>query len=71
MDGVQERRPLWKRYAGSILATLVVGLCMSAAVTLLLVRPQAVADFSADVAELRDDVERLAKRIERLRGGLA
>ncbi|SMP49207.1 membrane protein [Noviherbaspirillum suwonense] len=40
--GVQERRPLWKRYAGSILATLVVGLCMSAAVTLLLVRPQAM-----------------------------
>ncbi|MET0962354.1 MAG: SCP2 sterol-binding domain-containing protein [Noviherbaspirillum sp.] len=37
----------------------------------LLVRPQAVAAFSADVAELRDDVERLAKRIERLRGGLA
>ena len=37
----------------------------------LLVRPQAVADFSADVAELRDDVERLAKRIERLRGDLA
>lgn len=37
----------------------------------LLVRPQAVTDFSADVAELRDDVERLAKRIERLRGGLA
>jgi ubiquinone biosynthesis protein UbiJ len=37
----------------------------------LLVRPQAVAEFSAEVAELRDDVERLAKRIERLRGGLA
>ena len=37
----------------------------------LLVRPQAVAEFSADVAELRDDVERLAKRIERLRGGRA
>ena len=37
----------------------------------LLVRPQAVAEFSADVTELRDDVERLAKRIERLRGGLA
>lgn len=37
----------------------------------LLVRPEAVAGFSADVAELRDDVERLAKRIERLRGGLA
>jgi ubiquinone biosynthesis protein UbiJ len=37
----------------------------------LLVRPEAVAGFSADVAELRDDVERLTKRIERLRGGLA
>jgi ubiquinone biosynthesis protein UbiJ len=37
----------------------------------LLVRPEAVADFSAEVSELRDDVERLAKRIERLRGGLA
>lgn len=37
----------------------------------LLVRPEAVTGFSADVAELRDDVERLAKRIERLRGGLA
>jgi ubiquinone biosynthesis protein UbiJ len=37
----------------------------------LLVRPEAVSGFSADVAELRDDVERLAKRIERLRGGLA
>ena len=37
----------------------------------LLVRPQAVAGFSAEVAELRDDVERLAKRMERLRGGLA
>jgi ubiquinone biosynthesis accessory factor UbiJ len=37
----------------------------------LLVRPQAVAEFSAGVTELRDDVERLAKRIDRLRGGLA
>lgn len=37
----------------------------------LLVRPQAVAGFSAEVAELRDDVERLAKRIERLGGGRA
>lgn len=33
----------------------------------LLVRPQAVADFSSDVAKLRDDVERLAKRIEKLK----
>ncbi|HYD93742.1 MAG TPA: SCP2 sterol-binding domain-containing protein [Noviherbaspirillum sp.] len=33
----------------------------------LLVRPQAVADFSSEVARLRDDVERLAKRIEKLK----
>jgi ubiquinone biosynthesis protein UbiJ len=32
----------------------------------MLVRPQAVADFAGDVAKLRDDVERLAKRIEKL-----
>lgn len=32
----------------------------------MLIRPQAVTDFSADVSRLRDDVERLAKRIERL-----
>ncbi|HYD79237.1 MAG TPA: SCP2 sterol-binding domain-containing protein [Paucimonas sp.] len=35
----------------------------------MLMRPQAVADFSAEVARLRDDVERLAKRIEKLEGG--
>ncbi|HJV87990.1 MAG TPA: SCP2 sterol-binding domain-containing protein [Noviherbaspirillum sp.] len=34
----------------------------------LLVRPQTVEDFSAEVARLRDDVERLAKRIEKLKG---
>lgn len=33
----------------------------------LLVRPQAVADFSDEVNRLRDDVERLAKRIEKLK----
>lgn len=32
----------------------------------MLIRPQAVSDFTADVTRLRDDVERLAKRIERL-----
>ena len=32
----------------------------------VLVRPRAVGDFSAEVARLRDDVERLGKRIERL-----
>ena len=32
----------------------------------MLVRPQAVADFSNEVSKLRDDVERLAKRLERL-----
>ncbi|MDB5771301.1 MAG: sterol-binding protein [Burkholderia sp.] len=36
----------------------------------LLVRPQAVADFAGDVTRLRDDVERLAKRIEKLGGAL-
>ncbi|HEX7650755.1 MAG TPA: SCP2 sterol-binding domain-containing protein [Noviherbaspirillum sp.] len=34
----------------------------------MLVRPQAVSDFASDVAKLRDDVERLAKRIEKLEG---
>lgn len=33
----------------------------------LLVRPHVVADFSGDVTRLRDDVERLAKRIEKLK----
>lgn len=33
----------------------------------VLVRPQAVADFSSEVTRLRDDVERLAKRIEKLK----
>ncbi|GGI20062.1 hypothetical protein GCM10008066_22150 [Oxalicibacterium faecigallinarum] len=35
----------------------------------LLVRPRAVADFTNDVTRLRDDVARLAKRIEKLKGG--
>jgi ubiquinone biosynthesis protein UbiJ len=34
----------------------------------MLVRPQAVQDFGADVAKMRDDVERLQKRIEKLEG---
>jgi ubiquinone biosynthesis protein UbiJ len=34
----------------------------------MLVRPQAVSDFASEVAKLRDDVERLAKRIEKLEG---
>lgn len=34
----------------------------------VLVRPYEVNDFSADVNRLRDDVERLAKRIEKLKG---
>jgi ubiquinone biosynthesis protein UbiJ len=33
----------------------------------MLTRPQAVADFTGDVNKLRDDVERLAKRIEKLK----
>ena len=32
----------------------------------MLIRPEAVADFGAEVVRLRDDVERLAKRIEKL-----
>ena len=34
----------------------------------MLMRPQNVADFTRDVAKLRDDVERLTKRIDRLKG---
>lgn len=34
----------------------------------VLVRPRAVTDFTSDVTSLRDDVERLAKRIEKLKG---
>lgn len=33
----------------------------------MLVRQQILADFSSDVTRLRDDVERLAKRIEKLK----
>lgn len=40
--GVSERRSIWKRYSASVLTTLVVGLSMAAALTLLLVRPQAL-----------------------------
>ena len=32
----------------------------------MLMRPQAINDFTSDVAKMRDDVERLAKRIEKL-----
>ena len=35
----------------------------------LLVRPRAVQDFTEDVTRLRDDVARLAKRIDKLKGG--
>jgi ubiquinone biosynthesis protein UbiJ len=34
----------------------------------MLIRPQAVTEFTADVTRLRDDVARLAKRIEKLKG---
>ncbi|MDB5842660.1 MAG: hypothetical protein JWQ23_4612 [Herminiimonas sp.] len=37
----------------------------------MLVRPQALNDFASGVSMLRDDVERLAKRIEKLKGSLA
>ncbi|WP_395825153.1 SCP2 domain-containing protein [Collimonas sp.] len=33
----------------------------------MLVRPQAVADFTSDVTRLRDDLERLSKRINKLK----
>jgi ubiquinone biosynthesis protein UbiJ len=33
----------------------------------MLVRPQAVSDFTSDVTRLRDDLERLAKRINKLK----
>jgi ubiquinone biosynthesis protein UbiJ len=32
----------------------------------MLLRPQTVEDFAAEVGKTRDDVERLAKRIEKL-----
>ena len=44
--GVSEGRPLWKRYLLSILTTLVVGIVLAAAVTLLLVRPAAIATLA-------------------------
>jgi len=34
----------------------------------MLVRPSAVSDFADEVARLRDDVERIGKRIEKLEG---
>lgn len=35
----------------------------------MLMRPQSVTDFAAEVAKMRDDVERLSKRVEKLEGG--
>ena len=32
----------------------------------MLIRPRQLQDFSADVVRLRDDLERLSKRIEKL-----
>lgn len=40
--GVKEGRPAWKRYAVSVVTTLVVGTTLAMAVTLLLVRPTAM-----------------------------
>ncbi len=40
--GVKEERPAWKRYALSVITTLVVGTTLATAVTLLLVRPAAM-----------------------------
>ncbi|MGV3741061.1 MAG: ubiquinone biosynthesis accessory factor UbiJ [Burkholderiaceae bacterium] len=34
----------------------------------MLMRPRAVSDFADEVAKLRDDVERLSKRIDKLKG---
>ncbi|MDQ9168967.1 SCP2 sterol-binding domain-containing protein [Oxalobacteraceae bacterium R-40] len=34
----------------------------------MLMRPRAVSDFSSEVSKLRDDVERLSKRIDKLKG---
>lgn len=34
----------------------------------MLMRPRAVSDFASEVARLRDDVERLSKRIDKLKG---
>lgn len=39
---VRETRPLWKRYAWSIAATLAIGPMLASALTLLLVRPDAL-----------------------------
>ena len=36
----------------------------------MLMRPRDVADFTRDVVRLRDDAERLAKRIDKLKGSL-
>lgn len=36
-----------------------------------LVRPANIREFTAEIASLRDDTERLAKRIEKLKGSLA
>jgi ubiquinone biosynthesis protein UbiJ len=36
----------------------------------MLVRPQNVTDFAREVARMRDDVERLTKRIDRLNGSI-
>ncbi|HEX8886235.1 MAG TPA: YihY/virulence factor BrkB family protein [Noviherbaspirillum sp.] len=47
--GVREERPLWKRYLLSVLATLAVGAALAFAVTLLLVRPAAMAVLAEDL----------------------
>ena len=52
--GVKEQRPIWKRYAGSVLTTLVIGVSMAGAVTLLLVRPQAMQAFTQYMGVLPD-----------------
>lgn len=44
--GVREGRPVWKRYLLSIVTTVVVGTMLAGAVTLLLVRPTAIATLA-------------------------
>lgn len=47
--GVREGRPAWKRYLASVLVTLAVGSALACAVTLLLVRPAAMAVLAEDL----------------------
>lgn len=52
--GVEERRPLLKRFTISVVTTFVVGISMAAAVTLMLVRPEAMQTFAYYLGLQRD-----------------